>query len=688
MDKGPTEPTAFTTTIRELASDASIRLVEATERVAKNLNANPEKQVRFLREVDYQPASFKASFVFERARQSINALDEYFLKNAKNPASFCEACEQFVQQELYHLFYVTNDAKATQIVRDYMRDFIATSISHFQTDTSLTQDEVDQLHNVVHFLEDGIESYRALRKIVAESSGRKTQSLLALTAQKYAKHRMEPDADAVGIADEYITQKAKEVLKTICGAEEAESKDTAEYIPQHYFLIDRYINAIGQERFMNRHQRPMNLTDNDDFINFTNEIIAVRESVFSALDTGITSQNLQPVLGDLHATLMEASHTPDTMADMLQQAITAAESAVIQTYRTGKKTPMPNSHSKLFFSRTVVVDEHAQKSFESQMKALHKIHQNEELGEWLSDMREQFAECHTLSDIAEAAEDLAAETAGDCLFRGLPSIYGDLAEIYLATLQAHLTRNNIDTRSYTNCAALLTLEQSTSVLSLTRKTVDIANDWLFSDSEGGFTSYYESGVAMASGQSGRLRDHFSPQQYYWAESYAEEQFNATCKTMLEVDEKSPLIKSPFIPYLYELSQELAEERLKHSGLVAAGREGQPLAEVMRRIPPHGPRAPIEKNMLRKVPKQQFINAGIRQEDIRPHAFGVATDPQLHKMTMAILNEALSHLAVKPAKPGKPMVIDLKSVENIGAVAWYLKNLLETTKHRAMGGMTH
>lgn len=141
------------------------------------------------------------------------------MKEVANTHQFADGCYEFIEAEMAHLFYVSNNRAEAQIVRDYFERFLAAATGAMHSTGHMSKDAIDGVPSMLlPYYDIGFEAYEDLRALIHDRTNGASHSPVAYAlAQteddrnlkhlpKLAEHSEAGKDMVMGITQEMVTR--------------------------------------------------------------------------------------------------------------------------------------------------------------------------------------------------------------------------------------------------------------------------------------------------------------------------------------------------------------------------------------------------------------------------------------------------------------------------------------------------
>lgn len=108
------------------------------------------------------------------------------MANVADEEDFADECASFINDQIDHLFFVTNDMAAAQIARDYFDTFLTNSTAGLLTLKKIDKDTAESYDALREYYDVGFNAYDDLRELVSIESQGVTSSLVAYALTKHS----------------------------------------------------------------------------------------------------------------------------------------------------------------------------------------------------------------------------------------------------------------------------------------------------------------------------------------------------------------------------------------------------------------------------------------------------------------------------------------------------------------------
>ena len=165
------------------------------QHVVKNWQAlgRPEIQSEIAEEGDIPGTEFSRWYLINNIGDTREALQEA-MAGVHDGQSFGEGCLDFIDREMEHLFFVSNNMAEARVARDYFEQFLTTATQALLAAGKIDKDTAESYGALSDYYDVAFESYECLREMVDVSSGHVTNSLVAYAM---AQNRTVENTDAL-----------------------------------------------------------------------------------------------------------------------------------------------------------------------------------------------------------------------------------------------------------------------------------------------------------------------------------------------------------------------------------------------------------------------------------------------------------------------------------------------------------
>jgi hypothetical protein len=595
-------------------------------------------------DIDYMPDTFRDQLIIDRVEESGRILKEDVAAKSHDAVAFINNCAAFVENEIEILLYRTNDPVSAKMSKDYFHDFVQESIKMLGAKNPLTDKQIHELYMLVACFEDGIETYDALKEHLLKNTEGNHGGLIGYVLEEQPGYVMDAEAQKWAVADDRILGESYAALQKILREEVVVSENTPEYLPPQLILITKLVDKIAIERVANRQGGVFDWTSNRDNDARNAEGVKELRHAITLLNTRNMFEGTTAAIEYLRATLKEERKVPDDFAQIVQQAIEAAQRAAHKTSLTVPVTPN-NPYLK-------------SKWITGGMALGTKLRAKIQHDSLIKSISEVLSDCQSMSDIVSVTNEIAEDMGMMMLREGHEPSIVDVAHSYMQTLRLELGKK-LDKSGFSNKSALFSIQQDELMLQMMGQSVKIAKEWLFNDTGGKWDSYYAQAVAQYSVDS---CIEYGAMKHHDFDKIGDMAYGRFIGALGERNMTGDSLIFAMTPFLYERAYDVAQMRARMQDVSKdKGGEQRLWGDIIKTDPV------LE---LWKLPD----GSSSKKSD------------KISKEAVKILREAVNALPREVDSKGKKLKPSLDSVASVISVAYNLMIQLEQIPQRANGRM--